>query len=379
MPRTHYDYIITGMGCAGLSLAMHLIASGRFSHKRILLADEEAKQTNDRTWCFWEEGESLFEPIVHHRWDKLWFYGQDFSRELAITPYQYKMIRGIDFYDYCLHQIRQQANFEILIGKVERVFSDEKTGIIVNGKTIYANYIFNSILFQKPLLLKKQVMLLQHFKGWLIEASEKAFDPGVATLMDFRISQRHGTAFCYVLPVTEKTALVEYTLFTPTLLEQQDYDAALKTYIEDTLAVKDYKLLHPEFGVIPMTDYRFQPHQKNVINIGTAGGQTKSSSGYTFYFIQKHSKAIADALIRTGKPWVKKPSWRFHFYDSVLLSVLYHNRLPGKTVFTDFFKKNASQKVLSFLNNESSVSEEVKLISSLPTLPFLKAAVRKFI
>ena len=379
MPQKHYDYIITGMGCAGLSLAVHLIKSGRFGDKKILLVDEDAKQTNDRTWCFWEEGENLFELIVHHRWQKLWFYGEDFNRELAITPYQYKMIRGIDFYKYCLDEIKQQSNFDVLLGRVERIFSGEKTGIFVNSETIYAAYIFNSIQFQKPSLSKKQVMLLQHFKGWLIETSESVFDPGVATLMDFRVGQQHGTAFCYVLPVTEKKALVEYTLFTPALLKQEEYDAALKKYIEKTLKIKNYKVLHPEFGVIPMTDYRFQRRQKNIINMGTAGGQTKGSSGYTFYFIQKHSKAIIEALIKTGKPYVEKPSWRFQFYDSVLLTVLYNHRLPGKTVFTDFFKKNAAQKVLRFLNNESSVGEEVKLISSLPTLPFLKAAIKKII
>ncbi len=60
-----YDYIITGAGCAGLSLAVRMIQSGKFANKKILLADADTKNKNDRTWCFWEKQEGLFEPIVY--------------------------------------------------------------------------------------------------------------------------------------------------------------------------------------------------------------------------------------------------------------------------------------------------------------------------
>jgi lycopene beta-cyclase len=33
--------------------------------------------------------------------------------------------------------------------------------------------------------------------------------------------------------------------------------------------------------------------------------------------------------------------------------------------------------VLRFLDNESSLGEELRLLASLPTLPFLKAAIKK--
>jgi lycopene beta-cyclase len=53
--------------------------------------------------------------------------------------------------------------------------------------------------------------------------------------------------------------------------------------------------------------------------------------------------------------------------------------VPGKKVFTDLFKNNPVQNVLKFLDNETSLSEELKIISSLPTLPFLKAGIRHMI
>jgi len=374
-----YDYIITGAGCAGLSLAMHMIHSGRFSDKKVLLVDKDPKRANDRTWCFWEKEEGLFQSIVYKQWDKLWFYGEDFSEQLHINPCQYKMIRGIDFYDHCLQQIETHHNFDILFKKVDSVFSEKETGVVVNGELIYADYVFNSILFDKPVLKKKESWLLQHFKGWIIETKDNVFDENSATLMDFRIDQKMGTAFCYVLPFNAKQALIEYTLFSSELLQQDQYDEGLQLYIDNILKISSYRVIEKEFGVIPMTNYKFSSFQNNIINIGTAGGQTKGSSGYTFHFIQKHSRAIVEALATKSTPFIPPVSKRFNFYDSVLLKVLNEESVPGKKVFTELFKRNRVNKVFKFLNNESTIGEEVKIISSLPTLPFLKAGIKQII
>ena len=378
MQENHFDYIITGAGCAGLSLAMHLLQQKSLQQKRILLIDEAAKNKNDRTWCFWEKEEGLIEPVVCKQWDTLRFYSDHFSRAFAIQPFRYKMIRGVDFYDYCFTELKKHPSVVFLQAKVERLFSENATGVVAGGKTYTADYVFNSILFQKPVFQKKDVWLLQHFKGWLVKTEENAFSADEATLMDFRISQKHGTAFCYLLPLTPKRALVEYTLFTPSLLPPEAYDEELKAYLAGFLNVQHYRVDETEFGVIPMTNHRFPKRKNNIINIGTAGGQTKGSSGYTFYFIQQHSQALAESLLQYGHPFVAPAPGRFHFYDSVLLQVLAQNLLPGKAVFTQLFKKNKPQNVLAFLNNASSLPTELRIISTLPTWPFLKAALRNF-
>ena len=69
-PKLQYDYIIAGAGCAGLSLAMHIIHSGKLQDKKVLLIDKDPKNSNDRTWCFWQSEEGLFEPIVYKEWQK---------------------------------------------------------------------------------------------------------------------------------------------------------------------------------------------------------------------------------------------------------------------------------------------------------------------
>lgn len=378
--RGTYDYIITGAGCAGLSLVMHMIESGGFANKKILLIDKDAKQTNDRTWCFWEKEDGLFQPVVKKQWKGLWFHSDGLSKKLDIKPYQYKLIRGIDFYNYCLEKISTQPNITFLNTHVETIFSDSTagTGVVAAGKTYYAQYIFNSILFQKPILTEKQYWLLQHFKGWFIETATPKFDEAVGTLMDFRTDQKEGTTFFYVLPFSPTQALVEYTLFSKNVLPDERYETALKNYVEQQLNIRDYEIKEKEFGVIPMSNYSFPSVQNNIINIGTAGGKTKASSGYTFKFIQKSSQAIVDNLLQQSKTFSKAHAKkRFRFYDSVLLNILHNETLRGADIFTGFFKNNSPQQVLKFLDDETLLPEELRLISSLPTLPFLKAAIKQ--
>ena len=377
--NTSYDYIICGAGCAGLSLLIRMIESQRVTDKRILLVDKEEKIKNDRTWCFWETEPDIFETLVYKSWDKLWYHDTGFSRLMKISPHQYKMIRGIDFYNYCLNIIRHQKNIELQYGHVESVATEnEKAVLYMDGHRIEASYIFNSVLFDKPQLKRKEYLLLQHFKGWIIETGKPVFNAREATMMDFRIKQEDGIAFVYIMPFTETKALVEYTLFSTELLPAEKYDAALKNYLKQYLAINNYKLLEEEFGVIPMTNYQFPLYGDKVINIGTAGGQTKGSSGYTFKFIQKHSKALLNQLIETGNPVLPQKTNRFKFYDSILLSILYHKELSASQIFTPIIKKNKPQQLLRFMDNESSLKDDLKIISGLPTLPFLKAAIKQF-
>ena len=357
---------------------MHMIHSKKFSGKKILLVDKDQKQSNDRTWCFWEKGGGLFEYVVHKRWDCIWFHGNNYSKEISLSLYQYKMIRGKDFYDYCLSTILQQSNFEIIFENIDSAFSDINTGVEINGTRIFCDWVFNSILREKPKLGRSDLWLLQHFKGWLVQTEENVFNPFAATLMDFRTDQTSGTSFCYVLPFTQREALIEYTMFSEAVTDSKHYDGELKSYIRNILGIDHYRIIDEEFGVIPMTNYKFPSHQNRIINIGTAGGRTKSSTGYTFQFIQKHSAAIVERLVRAEKPILNPPS-RFNFYDSVLLKVLSDQKIMGSEIFTELFKNNPIEKIFGFLDNESTLIDEAKIIASLPTFPFLKAGIKQIV
>ena len=112
--------------------------------------------------------------------------------------------------------------------------------------------------------------------------------------MDFDCDQKNSVHFFYTLPYEKNKALIETTWLSKMKDDsQKDYTIQIKNYIEENLKIKDYKINYKEEGAIPLF-YPVNNKEKNKINIGTAGGMTRLSTGYTFLNIQEHSKYISD-------------------------------------------------------------------------------------
>ena len=374
-----FDYIICGSGAAGLSLLYNLLTDDVLRHKNILIIDENDKNTNDRTWCFWEDEENLFEQLVFTKWSKI---GIGNSEEMAfynILPFQYKMIKGLDFYEFVLGFSKKFSNVHFKKEKVQQLYAENGIANVETSTSTYtAEYVFNSIVFDKE-KLNTANSLLQHFKGVEIETEVDCFDATKATFMDFNISQQHGHSFMYLLPSSSKKALVEFTVFSKNVLTEDEYDEGLKNYLANNLKIFNYKIVHEEMGVIPMTDYVFPTHENNIINIGTAAGWVKASSGFAFSNIQKRTKQIVALLASNKKPILQRSfnDKKFHLYDSVLLEVLAKNKLPAAEIFTKIFKQNPTERMLRFLNNETNIWEDLQIMSSVPTKIFLPIALKK--
>lgn len=377
-----YDYIIAGSGCAGLSLLYTILQQPKLAGKKILVLDRDQKTENDRTWCFWEKEAGLFESIVYHKWDNLIFKTEKFTKQFHLEDYSYKMIRGIDFYEKVLAFAKKFSNVEFVYGAIESLEeTTECASIKINGKVFQGDYIFNSTSLLHPIIDKSNT-LLQHFEGWVIKTDVPKFDKTVGTLMDFSVSQENGATFMYVLPTSETEALIEYTLFSPELLKKEDYKSAIRKYLKDDLAIENYEIQQTEFGVIPMTMAkfeRFKSADSRIINIGTAGGFTKASSGYTFQFIQKNSEQIVNQLITSNSP-ATAPSMSdkiFSWYDRTLLEVLISKKATGKEIFSTMFRKLNPTNIIPFLGNESSLFTDIKIMKTLPILVFLRAGIKQ--
>ena len=364
---------------------MRMMNESLLAGKQVLLINKEPKKKNDRTWCFWEKMPGFFEPVVCKQWNHMWFYADNFSKQFDIAPYNYKMIRGIDFYNYCFDAITQQPAIDILYGDVSDIsFINSSLQLKIDNKAYYFTdaVVFNSIVNQTEIKKQKAIQLLQHFKGWVVETAKPFFNLAEATLMDFRVAQINGTTFVYVLPLSANKALVEYTLFSEKILPGNIYNEGLAQYLEQYLQLTNYSIAEEESGIIPMTDAKFPWYANGMYHIVTAGGQTKASSGYTFQFIQKQSEAIVQQLLnKTFGPQTKPAvfSKRFNFYDAVLLRVLAGKYAGGSSVFTSLFKNNHPTSIFTFLDNESTFVQDLSIIYSLPTMPFLKGALKKIL
>ncbi len=375
----NFDFAILGGGAAGLSLALELIRSP-LKDRSILIVEKDAKDTNDRTWCYWTDKSSFLDGIVHHRWSRLRFESLSLEQTWELAPLQYQMVRGIDFYRYAQAELAKQ-NVTLLRGDGEVKDGENFATLLVNGEIHQAKWAFDSRILPGDMSvdLRRYHFLKQHFTGWTIETESDVFDPSTVTLFDLRTPQRGGVTFFYILPFSPHRALVEYTLFSTELLPLVEYEAALHAYLSETLHLKTYTIEAREHGVIPMTDKPFPRRRgKRILAVGTLGGRVKPSTGYAFARIQMDSQRIVHSLANKGHPFAIPPDPpRRQFYDSTILDVLACEPERGWSIFSEIFSKNPASRVLKFLGDSSSLWEDLQILASPESQPFVRAVFRQ--
>jgi lycopene beta-cyclase len=373
-----YDYIILGAGASGLMLAYRMASDLFFDNKSILILDKDTDKGNDRTWSYWEEGLGEWDDIIDKTWDCVFFSDKSFSETINISPYCYKMIRSETFYKKMWNKINTKSNVEFINTSVLNYkIVDNKVLVTTTLKSFSANKVFNSLPNTSYLKQDKYPVLQQHFIGWFIKTKVDTFDDTTATFMDFSVPQKGNTRFMYVLPMDKQTALFEYTLFSKDLLEVSEYEDAIKYYLKEN-GINDYEIIETEKGSIPMTSYNFtELNTSNIFNIGTAGGWTKASTGYTFRSTTKKTKDIIK-LLKSGKDISKyKSKSKFWFYDLLFLDVLANHNESGSVLFSSLFKKTNVKTIFRFLDEESNLWEDFKIITSVPSKNFISALFKR--
>ena len=374
-----YDYIIVGSGAAGLMMAYRMAKESFFADKTILILDKEKKTQNDRTWCFWEQNKGEWDDILNHSWSKIHFASDSYSSKENITPYIYKMIRGEDFYQKIWKSLENKSNITFRKEPVSEILQEEKFAKVITSKnTYFSKNIINSILFSDA--YKKQSkypVLQQHFVGFFIKTKENHFDDSIATFMDFSVEQKENTRFMYVLPYKKNEALFEYTLFSADLLPYDEYKVAIEKYLLEK-GITDYEIIEKEQGSIPMTSYEFwKMNSENIINIGTTGGWSKASTGFTFRNIDKKTVELIHHLKQEKSLETFYQKTKFWLYDLLLLDILAKKNYLGASIFSKMFKNIAPQKIFKFLDEETTIIEEIQIFSKMQKRLFSKALIRR--
>jgi lycopene beta-cyclase len=372
-----YDFVIAGAGCSGLSLATSL-AKANTKHS-ILLIDNNIHTNQDKTWCFWDTLNSSVLPYTTTVWQNLTFYSNNYEKKEKILPFNYVGVKAGDFYKYSYDVLKNAKNIDIIEENIERIYGLE-SGACLETKTqkFHCKYLFNStsISSGQSKINSSYSALKQHFQGWLVKTEKPVFEKNTATFMDFRTEQHEEVRFFYVLPYSEREALIEYTIFSKQLLADEAYDKQIEKYIQETLQIENFTIIEKEKGIIPMEFINPDTTHNHIIPIGIVGGALKPSTGFAFSLIQQQVDQIIKSILSNNLPLIKrKIQNRFSFYDTILLHLLQKKEINKSAIFISLFKGNNIGTILTFLSEKTNIFGEMKIFSTLPIKVFISALI----
>ena len=348
-----FDYIIIGGGCAGLSLAYELGLHSKLKDKTLAIVEHRDEYKRDKTWSFWKVSPHNFEDCTIKSWDNFTINIPSHLKHVDCKNMPYQTIDSGLFYQKIIDKIKQNNNIYFFKN--------------INEVNTENSFIFNSVGDK----IDNKSSLWQHFSGIEIETSKDFFDEKIFNLMDFDCDQKNSVHFFYTLPFSKTKALIETTWISDlNNTSLNDYDIQLKDYIEDKLKIKNYKINYKETGAIPL----FHPNnikKLNQIEIGTAGGMTRLSTGYTFLNIQEQSKYIRKNIENIKDTKIFSIERKYEFLDNIFLKVLKKNPERMAQIFYKMFNSSPNT-VINFLSNKSNILEDISIISKMPKWVFLK-------
>ncbi len=380
--RYDADLVIAGAGCSGLSALWHALHSaGR--DRRIVVIDRDFQPVDDRTWSFWGTRSSPFAELADQTWDRMQirFPGWESTQRIGgpgRSPRRaYMRVRRRDYDRTILDEARSRPNVRFVAQDIVGIDDDGTAGVVrlPEGELRAPVVLQSARLSPAGGDASVRHPLRQHFGGWEVRTERPVFDPSVVTLMDFDTRQHGATSFFYVLPERRDRALVEHTMFSVEPRSTGFHDDQVRARL-DELGAGEVVVERREYGAIPMEDRALtQRWGDHVWNIGTVGGMTKPSTGYTFQRIHAQTRHLVDAWAsdRPLTPLAAAPT-RFALADRVLLNILHHHPDQGRRVFERLFRTTAIDDVLTFLDEDSTLAADARLMSRLPWPPFVRAA-----
>jgi lycopene beta-cyclase len=360
---------------------------------RVLLLEPRSEFTHDRTWCFWNVLPNPFEDCVSHRWPS-WSVADTTRRIDRSAPgLTYDHLPSDLFYDRARQILADDPRVELRLGV--RVETLEQVGDLVRIETDGGDLMARLALDSRPRRSGRRrrpapdrrcPALLQHFHGETIRTETEVFDPSVATVMDFRVSQDRGIHFVYLLPFDARTALVEDTYFAEEPRPIESYKQEIAGYVRTRFGVNRYEVLHSETGAIPMDACPPAPGDASrILDIGTRGGAARPSTGYAFLAIQRNSALLADRLVSwAADPALEPPkavphySARSAFLDRVFLSRLIRHPESAPEMFLRMFESVPPAALARFLFDGGSISDELRVMSALPAAPLIAETLRVY-
>lgn len=347
---------VIGDGCSAMMLASR--ADELEGHNITLVRPDGAPPAKDHMLGFWNTpGLKFASKVARASWSNWSIITDSGEYKMSSKRYAYHAMHKEKFLESC--HVKADMNDVKIISEDEAAQKRPKL-------------TFDS----RPPRASRNAML-QHFLGQEVIVDKPVFDDTTAILMDFRVDQSHGMHFIYLLPFSPTQALVESTLFSTKVLEEEFYIDSINQYLSSHFGASVKKIAHQEKGVIPMG--KLSPHDRNIPGLGANAGAIRPASGYAFVFMHQQ---IHRAIKRTKKGKslrFKRPHKAVDVWmDGVLLTVLRHWPNQGPILFARMAERLTGDEFISFMSGKANWGLRMKVIMAMPKLPFIRGA-SKFI
>ncbi len=372
-----YDYIFSGLGASNSLIILSLLKDNLLHNKRIAIIEPSLKIINDKTYCFWAHPNDPIvidlKPIINRYYNNVVING---GQKQNISDQPYYLIRSIDLYNY-LREKLLIANIPIFnYSTNELSINNDIYTIKTSNGNLFTYHLFDSAPPQNETHQSNAIHLHQSFYGVKIKCEHDLFQENTFEMMNFDVDQNNFTQFIYTLPYSSTEALIELTRFGA---EKIDIDYA-KAVLNEALQNKvgKFEIIDEEIGCIPMTTHLHQPAiYRGILKTGTNANLIKPSTGYGFKNMFHFAEMVKNEITNTKGKDINmlslKAKKRFRFYDTLLLIILLYWPKEGKRIFTKLFLAQNVKTIFLFLDEQTSLMQEVNIFKSLPLTPFLKS------
>ena len=354
-----YKAAIIGLGPSGL--AVNKLIYNNIDNN-IIAFEKTSIENRNNFFGFWLTDWMMpFESLIEKKWDN-WELGNTNIKIIhEDKKFPYCVISYKTWREFCLNTKNKLKIKNKKVIRYEQINNYFK--IITEDRKEY----FVEKIYDSRSDIEKNNQLIQHFFGLNIKTADKKFDEKKVTLMHFT-EDENVIHFIYVLPFRNNKALVESTVFSTEVLNEEWYRKKIYDYLKD-FGISEFNEISSEKGAIPMffSEIKNSPNP-NVYNIGIRGGACKPSTGYAFSFLIKQIQFLKN----TNKNNVQVHPFIEKQMDRIFLNYLKKNNENGIS-FINLAKKLNGYEFQTFMMGQSSFLTKLKIISSMPKIPFLRS------
>ncbi len=361
-----------GAGLSGLTLAAALRQRDPALLMRII--DPQGKTPRSQSFGYFHTQANAFEQLSIASFNQARVYTAKQVVTIDLHQFPYQIIPASAF--QALVYQRLDCAIETDIAE-PALASTDLTAIACQQKRV----VFDS----RPMPIESAPMQ-QVFFGGEFELST-AIDSQVVTLMDFRIDAGGHIRFIYVVPLAPTRALIQDTWIIRSdvpfdrahfrLNHQHSIDQHLRHYYQSGVQA----CIREEHGAIAMgstAQRATEDDQQITVPIGARAGWLRASTGYSFGETQRAAQLLADWFAqptRSAPPEYRRP-WLSDWMDRVLLRALQRSPDQAPAWFAAMFAHTPTPALVRFLTGQARHSDHLRLMRSLPALPFLRAVLR---